>query len=124
MESTQQMDFVLVFTQADIDTQTFMPNPKGVNLPNSNNEDYCLQLIKNIYGTQQGLYTWNQNIHLGLIKLGFTQNKMDECLYFPDSTILLLFVDDTIIIDPFKDEVFKVLNELNNAGYKLTDEWE
>ena len=73
-------------------------------------------------GRGHGSMTWNRHIHSGLIKLGFTQSKMDECLYFRNSTILLLYVDDAIIIDPSDDEIFKVQNELIDAGYDLTDE--
>ena len=118
----RQMDFVLAFPQADIETPMFMQIPKGFNVPNGKNEDYCLQLIKNVYGTRQGSRTWNRHIHNGLIKLGFTQSKMDECLYFRNKTILLLYVDDAIIIDPREDEIYKVQGELLDAGYDLTDE--
>ena len=50
----RQMDFVLAFPQADIKMLMCMQIPKGSNVPNGKNEDYCLQLIKNVYGTRQG----------------------------------------------------------------------
>ena len=116
------MDFILAFPEADIETPMFMKIPKGFNVPNGNNEDYCLQLLKNVYGTQQGSRTWNRHVHAGLIKIGFEQSKIDECLYFWNNTILLLYVNDAIIIDPTDKEIFKIQGELLEAGYDLMDE--
>ena len=47
---TVQLDYVLAFPQAPIDTELYMQIPVGMKVPQGNREDYVLQLKHNIYG--------------------------------------------------------------------------
>jgi hypothetical protein len=101
---TRQIDFVLAYPHADIETDLYMEIPKGFELKNMK-EPYCLKLKKNLYGQKQAGRVWNQFLHQGLTQLGFTQSTVDDCVYYRGSTILLCYVDDTILIDPSNDEI-------------------
>ena len=50
---TWQLDFVLAYTQADVEHTMFMSMPKGVNIPGASGNEYTLQLEKNLYGQKQ-----------------------------------------------------------------------
>ena len=49
---TRQVDFVLAFPQADIETELFMEIPKGFE-HNASQKTHCLKLKKNLYGQKQ-----------------------------------------------------------------------
>jgi hypothetical protein len=78
---TRQVDFVLTYPQADIETELFMEVPQGFEFQGSR-KTHCLRLIKNLYGQKQAGRVWNKHLHKGLIKMGFLQSKIDECVYF------------------------------------------
>jgi hypothetical protein len=49
---TRQIDFVLVFPQADVECDIHMEVPVGFDL-RGRKKEFCLKLRKNIYGTKQ-----------------------------------------------------------------------
>ena len=65
---------------------------------------------------------WNQYLHKGLIKLRFTQSAIDECVYYQDKMILLCYVDDTIVIDPNNSKIDKLIQEIKDLDYDVTDD--
>jgi hypothetical protein len=118
---TRQVDFVLAYPQADIETVMYMEIPKGFEF-NESRDTHCLRLKKNLYGQKQAGRVWNQHLHKGLIQLGFKQSTVDECVYYRDNTILLCYVDDTIIIDPKDQAIDKVIEDLRELKFNVTDE--
>jgi hypothetical protein len=118
---TRQVDFVLAYPHADIETDLYMDIPKGFETPNAE-EPYCLKLKKNLYGQKQAGRVWNRFLHDGLTKLGFQQSSEDECIYYRGSSILLCYVDDTILIDPSDDEIDKITTQLCDLKFDVQDE--
>ncbi len=51
--STRQVDFVLAYPQAPIECDLYMKLPKGIVVPGCDPAEYCLKLVKNIYGQKQ-----------------------------------------------------------------------
>ena len=92
---TRQIDFVLAFPQANAECDLFIELPRGMSFPGIHRSTHCLKLIKNLYGTKQAGRVWNQHLVEGLVgKLKFTQSKVDECVFYQGTTILLIYVDD------------------------------
>jgi hypothetical protein len=60
--------------------------------------------------------------HQGLIKLGFKQSSVDECVYYRNSTIFLCYVNDTILIEPSDEVINNVIQELKDQKFNVTDE--
>ena len=109
---TRQVDFVLAFPQADIETELYMEIPKGFEF-NQSKKTHCLRLKKNLYGQKQAARVWTKHLHKGLIKIGFTQSTIDECVYYYcGSTIMLCYVDDTILIDPHDEPIDNMIAKL------------
>jgi hypothetical protein len=72
--------------------------------------------------TKQAGHIWNKHLHKGLVKLGFQESTIDECVYYQGSTILLCCVDDTILINPDNEAIEQVICELKDLKFNVTDE--
>ena len=57
---TLQLDYVLAFPQAEIDIETYMEIPQGVEVEQGNPKDYVLRLEKNLYGRCQAPRVWSR----------------------------------------------------------------
>ena len=71
----RQIDFVIAYTQAPIETDLFMEMPYGIETTKGNTHDYVLQLLANIYGQKQAGRVWNQFLVHKLESIGFVQSK-------------------------------------------------
>jgi hypothetical protein len=119
---TRQIDFVLAYPQADVECDMYMQFPQGFELADGlDGKDYCLQILKNIYGQKQAGRVWNQYLHKGLMDMGFVQSEVDHCVYFRGTTVFLLYVDDGILAGPSAVEIQKIIEELDGL-YDMTDE--
>ena len=100
-----------------------MEIPKGFKYRHSR-KTHCLRLKKNLYGQRQASKVWVDFLHQGLIKIGFKQSKIDECVYYRGNTIFLCYVDDTILISPDDSDIDKTIAQLRDLKYDLSDEGE
>jgi hypothetical protein len=117
---TRQIDFVLAFPQADVECDIFMAIPPGFNLKGRKKE-FCLKLEKNIYGTKQGGRVWNKHLDKGLKKLGYVPSRIDPCVYYHGTSVLMLYVDDGIFCGPNKSEIDGLIEGLKQE-FNITDE--
>jgi len=49
----RQVDFVMAYPQAPIETDFYMELPQGIQTKTGNSKDHVLKLLKNIYGQKQ-----------------------------------------------------------------------
>ena len=78
-----------------------MKIPKGFQIDEGTNEEFVLNVHKNIYGQKQAGRVWNKYLTKKLIdNLGFTQSKIDECVFYKGRTIYALYTDDSILAGP------------------------
>ena len=102
---TRQLDFIMAFPQAPIQTPLYMNIPKGYKTPkDENNRPMVLKLVRNIYGQKQGPKVWGDFLHQGLTKASFTQSQVDTCLYYRPGLIFLVYIDDCLLLSA-KDEI-------------------
>lgn len=130
--TTRQIDFVLAYPQADIECDLYMELPRGIVFEGVTQKTHCLLLRKNLYGQKQAGRVWNQYLHDGLLARGFTQSKVDMCLYFhaKHQVNLLIYTDDGILTgkdDRSIDEVLKLLQQPAGENkefrpFNITDE--
>ncbi len=107
---TTQIDFVLAYPQADVETDIYMQIPKGFEIEGKTRQTHVLKLIKNLYGQKQAGRVWNQHLHDKLINLGWEQSKADECLYYKNDVLFIVYVDDGILVSPTKCHIDDELN--------------
>lgn len=120
---TQQIDYVLAFPQAPVEKEIYMKIPKGFEVTGSNANDYVLRLNKNVYGQKQAGRVWNKYLERKLIEeVGFTKSKYDECVFYKNNTIYILYTDDSILAGPNKREIDQIILDIQRAGLNITKE--
>ena len=81
------------------------------------------KLIKNLYGLKDAGRTWNLHLCQGLLKRGWKQSSIDECLFMKKGILLILYVDDACLISPSKIKIQQEISSLKQ-DYDLTDDGE
>jgi hypothetical protein len=120
---SKQLDYVLAFPQAPVEKEIYMKIPKGCQVTTGNNNDYVLQLHKNVYGQKQAGRVWNKYLVDKLInKLKFTQSKIDECVFYRGRTMYVLYTDDSLLAGPCQKEIDQIVKDLKRANLNITNE--
>ena len=115
-----QVDFVLAYTQAPVETDMYMSVPKGFKIDGTDGDDYVLKIKKNYYGQKQAGRVWNRHLVRKLKEIGFTQSPTEECLFYLGKTIYILYTDDSILTGPDQREIDYVLRRMKEVGLKIT----
>jgi hypothetical protein len=119
---TRQLDFVLAYPQADVESEQHMEMPKGFNVGGKHRSSHVLKLIKNVYGGRASGRIWVEHLRKGLEAMGFEQCKSDPCVFFRGNLIFLHFVDDCICLSPNPADVDHFITDLRTAKFNVTDE--
>jgi len=99
-----------------------MKIPIGINITEGAREDFVLKMIRNIYGQKQAGQVWNKYLHRILSKLGFVQSQVDECVYYRDGVIYLLYTDDSIPASRSEAKIRQAIIDIERSGLKITIE--
>jgi hypothetical protein len=118
---TQQIDFVQAYTQAPIEFDMYMELPKGIEMKDGNRKTHVLKLLKNLYGQKQAGRVWNQHLVAGLCKIGFQQSEVDECVFYRNKTIFVVYVDDGIFAGPDESEIKQAIKDFRKVGFDIED---
>ncbi|KAL7475408.1 hypothetical protein ACHAW6_001324 [Cyclotella cf. meneghiniana] len=118
----RQIDFVMAYTQAPIETDLYMEIPYGIETTTGNTRDYVLQLLANIYGQKQAGRVWNQFLVQKLESIGFTQSRIDECVFYREDVIFIVYVDDGIFLGQSDDQLTGIIKELTEIGLEVEDQ--
>ena len=57
-----------------------------------------MKLEKNIYGQKQAGRVWNSFLMDKLESIGFTPSQIDDCVFFHDDIIFMVYMDDGIFL--------------------------
>jgi hypothetical protein len=77
--------------------------------PGINIKDYVLKLVKNLYGQRQAGRVWYLHLVKHLVRMGFLQSQVDPCVFSYNQCVVLIYVDDTILLGPSKQEIDKII---------------
>ena len=102
----------MAYPQAKAPRPTYMELPTGVQMSGLNRRDHCLLVERNIYGGMDAGRTWFLFMRDGLIKLGFKQSSIDECVFYRGTTIFIVYTDDGILLSPFSSQIDKDLVDM------------
>ena len=100
----------------------YMELPKGIETKYGNGKTHVLKLLKNLYGQKQAGRVWNQFLHERLLKLGFEQSAIDECLYYRGSLLFVIYIDDGILASSNKEEIEKAIEDIRSTGCEIDDQ--
>jgi hypothetical protein len=118
---TRQIDFVQAYPQAPIEFNMYMELPKGIEMKDGNRKTHVLKLLKNLYGQKQVGRVWNQHLVAGLCKIGFQRSDVDECVFYCNKTIFVVYVDDGIFAGPDASEIKQAIKDLRKVGFDIED---
>ena len=113
--NTRQIDFVLAYPQADVETPLYMKMPSGITVKNFHRSTHVLKLRKNLYGQKQAGRVWFNHLSAKLLSITFTPSKVDPCIFYRGPCIFFFYVDDGIFMNPKQGDVDKAI-----AGIKAT----
>jgi hypothetical protein len=100
----------LKMQQVDVETEeeVYMSPPQGAELPHG----YCLKLKKSLYGFKQAPRNWHKMVLGTVLRMGYQQSKLDNCLFFKNDDkglhLIVLYVDDFIIMSGDDEECRRV----------------
>jgi hypothetical protein len=117
---TRQLDFVLAYPQAEVECELYMEIPRCFTYRNQR-RTHVLKLLRNVYGQKQAGRVWNQHLVNGLLEIGFTQSLTDECVFYKDRCVFLVYVDDTILCGPDKAQIDELI-KLLGTKFNISDE--
>ena len=124
---TQAIDFVLEFSQADLEVPVCMELPTGMNIPNNSGRGsgyYVLKLKKNLYGLKNACLNWHNKLKAALEARGFVESLSDPCVFIGKPMIVLYYVDDCILISKDKSTIAYFIASLKHGSenFEFTDE--
>jgi len=121
---TVQLDYVLAFPQAPIERTLYMNIPKGMKMVDGNPDDFVLKVNRNIYGQKQAGRVWKKFLVSKLTskEVGFVQSKYDECVFYKNKMVYILYTDDSIIAGPDRKEIDSTIRLIKQTGLDLTIE--
>ena len=106
------VDISTAFLNGLLDEDVYIEIPEGLKHNYLKNEVFKLK--KALYGLKQASRTWNRTLVKYLQELQFKHLKMDTCIFYNNSIIIAVYVDDIVIfgkmlnlITLFKSQLFK-----------------
>jgi hypothetical protein len=121
---TYQLDYVMAYSQAPVEREIYMSIPQGFEVDGKQpNSEYVQRLNGNIYGQKQAGRVWFKHLSHRLVHdVGFTQSKVDECIFYKGKVVYVLYTDDSILTGPDRKEIDRVVRDIKNAKLNITVE--
>ena len=117
---SRQLHFVMVYPQAPAEMPLYLRLPQGYKRKGMTHKSHMLKLKCNVYGQKQAGRVWNQYMDPGMRAIGFTLSKFDPCLYYRNSIIFLVYIDDCIVFGPNNKAIDEVVTDLCNSTQNFT----
>jgi hypothetical protein len=100
----EQIDVKTAFLYGEIDANIYIKQPEG--FCSKERPDQVCKLKKALYGLKQGPRVWYNTLTNYLNTLGFTSLTADNCIFYDGKeTYIAVFVDNLLIIRPFKPNI-------------------
>jgi hypothetical protein len=100
----KKFDVATAFLNGTMDHLCYIEQPEGTSF--NLNKHQGLRLVIALYGTKQAARLWNQMLHDLLIRMKFSQNESEACLYKLDKRNLffIIYVDEVSLY--YKEEIY------------------
>ena len=100
----------------------YMELPLGIETRHGNSKDHVLKLLANLYGQKQAGRVWNGYMVEKLRSIGFKPSLIDECVFYRDDVIFIVYVDDGIFISGDDDSITKAIRDISESGLEIEDQ--
>jgi hypothetical protein len=118
---TCTINFSSAFVQAPLSDPVWIHLPCGFH-SGKDQHSTCLQLLKSLYGLSVAPRLWYQHLLEALREEGFKTCANDPCLFFKDTFMIVLYVDDLDIAYSNENNVKKLFSNLESKGLDFTRE--
>ncbi len=118
----RQVDLVMAYPQAPIEMDMYMELPTGIHTKHRNSRDHVLKLLANIYGQKQAGRVWNSYLVTKLREINFKQSLIDDCIFYRDNVIFIVYIDDGIFLGPSDQQLRDIINKLGNLKLSIEDQ--
>lgn len=123
---SRQVDYTQAFAQVELQDPVFMCLPQGWYMaPNGtlqphhdlkhNDLMHYIQLKRNLYCFKHAARNWFQHLNQGILAEGFTQSKVDPCLYLWHDCIMVIYTDDCLIFAQVDTTIDSLIQNLSNT---------
>jgi hypothetical protein len=112
----------MAYPIAPIKMDMYMELPTGIHTKHRNSKDHVLKLLTNIYGQKQAGCVWNSYLVAKLWESNFKQSLIDDCIFYQDDIIFIVYVDDGIFLGPLDQQLPDIINELRNLKLSIEDQ--
>ncbi len=65
---------------------------------------------------------WNSYLITKLWEINFKQSIIDDCIFYQDDIIFIVYVDDGIFLGPSDQQLHDIINELRNLKLSIEDQ--
>jgi hypothetical protein len=117
-----QVNSIMAYPQAPIEMGMYMEPPTGIHTKHRNSKDHILKLLANIYGQKQAGHVWNSYLVTKLREINFKQSLIDDCVFYRDDIIFIVYVDDGIFLGPSDQQLHDIINKLRNLKLSIEDQ--
>ncbi len=99
-----------------------MELPQGIRTSEGESKDHVLKLLKNIYGQKQAGWVWNEYLVDKLNSIGFKLFLIDNCVFYRDDIIFMVYDDDGIFLGKNDDQLKAEICEIQGTGLNIEDQ--
>jgi hypothetical protein len=113
----KQFDIKTTFLYGSVKEELYMQQIEGYE--DQEHPDWVYLLLKALYGLRQASRAWHDKIATFLTKFDLQQADVDPCVYYSSiegiTTIVCIFVDDSLICSSSKDCMKSILKFMNDV---------
>ncbi len=100
----------------------YMELPTGIHTKHRNSKDHVLKLLANIYKQKQAGHVWNSYLVTKLWEINFKQSLIDDCIFYQDNVIFIVYVDDGTFLGPSDQQLRDIINKPRNLKLSIEDQ--
>jgi hypothetical protein len=112
----------MAYPQDPIEMDIYMELPQGIRTAHRNSKDHVLKSEKNIYGQKQAGRVWNSFLVDKLLSIGFTTSLVDNCVFYRDDVIFMVYVDDGIFLGDDDSKLQQAIKDIQDIGLNIEDQ--
>ncbi|KAL7504573.1 hypothetical protein ACHAXN_003749 [Cyclotella atomus] len=94
----------------------------GIETRHRNSKKHVLKLLANLYCQKQAGRVWNGYMVEKLCSIGFESSLIDECVFYHDDVIFIVYVDDGILISGDNDAITRAIRDITESGLEIEDQ--
>ena len=65
---------------------------------------------------------WNHHLTTKLLEVGFAQSKIDDCVFYCNNTIFIVYVDNGIFIGDTNEQILEIISHFQQLGLDIEDQ--